>query len=123
MARTKGRVVLTANPKENLELAQKIYDKHLALGTNSSLNIIEGVDWAVTGPKVAVTKTAHDAAEFHKGEMEKEYAKRDANMPEISKVLKLSINLLKASYGDTPKKLTDWGIAVDDSPKPKKIKN
>lgn len=41
-------------------------------------------------------------------------------MPEIVSGLKLSINLLKASFGNNPKKLTDWGINVDDSPKTKK---
>jgi hypothetical protein len=30
--------------------------------------------------------------------------------------------LLKASFGNNPKQLTDWGIAVDDSPKAKKPK-
>ena len=48
--RTSGRIVLSTNPKENLALAELIYQKHLALGATSPLLIIEGVDWTVAGP-------------------------------------------------------------------------
>jgi hypothetical protein len=122
MARTKGRVVLTQNPKEHLDLAKKIYNKHVALGAASPLLLLEDVDWAVTGVKIDPTITAHTDAEFHKGEMEKNYVKRDQQLPEISKALKQSINLLKATYGTNPKKLTDWGVSVDDAPKAPKTK-
>jgi hypothetical protein len=121
MSRTKGRVVLSKNPKENLDLAKKVFEKHVALGTDSPLKLIEGVDWAVSGPKVAIASTAHEKAEFHKGESEKQYANRDALLPEVVDALKKSINLLKSIYSDNPKKLADWGISVDDTPKaPKK---
>lgn len=119
MPRTKGRVVLSKNPKENLDLAKVVYDKHVALGAASPLKLLQDVDWAITGPKITPTLTQHNDAEFHKGEMEKNYAARDLNMPEIKKGLKQSINLLKATFGDNPKKLSDWGISVDDTPAPK----
>ena len=122
MSRTAGRVVLSKNPKENLELAQKVYDKHVALGADSPLKLLEDVDWNLSGPKIATATTANNQAEFHKGEMEKEYAKRDLLLPEVVNALKASIKLLKASYGGNPKKLTDWGISVDDTPKAKKPK-
>jgi hypothetical protein len=122
MTRTKGRVVLSKNPKENLDLAKIVYDKHLALGAASPLKLLQDVDWAITGPKIAPALTEHSAAEFHKGEMEKNYAARDLRMPDITKGLKQSITLLKATFGENPKKLSDWGISVDDTPvsKPKK---
>ena len=122
MARTSGRVVLSKNPKENLDAAQKVYDKHVALGADSPLRLIEDVDWSISGPKIDTATKANNQAEFHKGEMEKEYAKRDLLMPEVVNALKSSIKLLKASYGGNPKKLTDWGIAVDDTPPVKKPK-
>jgi len=125
MNRTKGRVVLSKNPKDNLDVAKKIYDKHVSLGASSPLNVIEDFNWADTGPKIAPTLTDHNEAEFHKGEMEKKYANRDTRMPEIIAGVKKSINLLKASFSDNPKKLADWGINIDDSPKvkttPKKL--
>ena len=117
--RTKGRVILSTNPKDNLDAAKSIYDKHLALGTASPLNILQDVDWTITGAKIAPTLNEHAQAEFHKGESEKHYVNRDKEMPEIVNAVKKSIALLKASFGDNPKKLTDWGINVDDSPKVK----
>ncbi|WP_264519680.1 hypothetical protein [Flavobacterium sp. N1994] len=122
MTRTAGRVVLSRNPKENLELAQKVYDKHVSLGADSPLRLLEDVDWSISGPKIADAKRSNEQAEFHKGEMEKEYAKRDLLLPEVVNALKTSIKLLKASYGGNPKKLTDWGISIDDTPKAKKPK-
>jgi hypothetical protein len=120
--RTKGRVVLSKNPKDNLDLAQIIYNKHVELGAESPLNILEDINWATTGAKIAPTLTNHSQAEFHKGESEKNYAERDKNLPEIVTALKQSIALLKASFGTNPKKLADWGVSVDDSPKVKKPK-
>ena len=117
--RTKGRVVLSTNPKDNLDAAQSIYNKHLALGAASPLNILQDVDWAATGVKIAPTINENTQAEFHKCESEKHYANRDKQMPEIVKAVKLSVNFLKASFGDNPKQLTEWGINVDDSPKVK----
>lgn len=120
--RTKGRVVLSTNPKDNLDAAKSIFDKHIALGAASPLKILEDVDWAKTGPTIALTLAEHQNAEFHKGEAEKHYVNRDKEMPAIKDALKKSIALLKASFGDNPKKLTDWGIQVDDSPTIKKPK-
>lgn len=117
--RTKGRVVLSTNPKDNLNAAKSIYDKHVALGAASPLNILQDVHWAITGLKIVPTLDQNTQAEFHKGESEKHYANRDKEMPEIVKALKMSINFLKASFGENPKQLSEWGISVDDSPKPK----
>ena len=120
MTRTKGRIVISQNPKENLELAQRIYNKHVELGAASPLNTLDDVDWSVTGPKVPPTLVFHTEAEFHKGESEKNYRDRDKTMPEIVEATKMSIGLLKASFGKNPKKLADWGVSVDDTPKAKK---
>jgi hypothetical protein len=120
MARTKGRIVITQNPKENLTLAKKIYDKHVEMGADSPLNILEDVDWQATGPKIAPALDNNEQAEFHKAESEKNYRERDKYLPEILESTKLSIALLKASYGKNPKKLADWGVTVDDTPKAKK---
>jgi len=115
--RTKGRVVLTKKPKDMLEAAKSVYEKHIALGTLSPLNILQDVDWSVIGLKIAPTLDEHALAEYHKAKSEKHYADRDKDMPEITNALKKSITLLKASFGDNPKKLVDWGITVDDSPR------
>lgn len=120
MSRTKGRVVLGKNPKDNLDAAKKIYDKHVSLGTDSPLLLLHDIDWGLTAPKITAGLQAHTDAEFHKGEMEKQYATRDKQMPDVVKAVKQSIALLKATFGDNPKKLADWGINVDDTPKASK---
>ncbi len=119
MSRTKGRVVLSKNPKEHLDVAKTIYDQHIKLGDKSPLLLLEDIDWKTVEPKISTGLQAHADAEFHKGEMEKQYATRDLQMPDVTKAVKQSINLLKATFGDNPKKLADWGVNVDDSPKPK----
>ena len=119
MVKTKGRVVLSKNPKSVLETAQTIFKKHDSLGAASPLNLIEDFSWTVTGPKIALALDAHNSAEFHKGEMEKQYAARDLLMPEVTDGVKSSINLLKSTFAKNPKKLADWGVSVDDSPKEK----
>jgi len=81
--------------------------------------LLEDVDWKTVGPKIEVGLQAHTEAEFHKGEMEKQYATRDQQMPDVTNALKQSISLLKATFGKNPKKLADWGVQVDDTPKPK----
>ena len=86
--RTKGRVVLSTNPKDNLDAAQSIYDKHIALGADSPLKILNDVDWAIVGPTVSLTTEEHKKAEFHKGEAEKHYANRDKELPAIKNALK-----------------------------------
>ena len=122
MARTRGRIAISKNPKDNLDLALKIFQKHNELGDQSPLNILEDIDWAVTGPKAEVALKSHDLAEFHKAESEKNYAERDRNITDVAEALRQSIALLKASFGNNPKKLADWGVNVDDSPKAKKPK-
>lgn len=120
MARTDGRVDLGKNTQEKLNNAKNIAEKHEELGAKSPLNVLEDVDWATIQPKVTAALKAHEDAESFKKKMEEAYRERDAAMPEIENALKKSVKLLKASFGDNPKKLGTWGIQVDDSVKTKK---
>lgn len=123
MARTDGRVELGKNPEQKLKNAKSIAEKHHELGAKSPLKVLEDVDWALVQPKVEAALQAHEQAEDYKMKMEQAYRERDSAMPEIEKALKKSVNLLKASFGDNPKKLGTWGIQVDDSVKPKTPKD
>jgi hypothetical protein len=118
--RTKGRVVIPNNVTEFLALATKIYAKHLADGAASPLNSLEDFKWADLGPIVPDTLKHHTDAEFHKGEAEKEYRERDKTLPDLLGIVRASSTLLKGVYAKNPKKLADWGLSVDDSPKAKK---
>jgi hypothetical protein len=117
---TKGRVTIPRNVEENLQLASKVYEKHLKDGASSVLNNLSDVSWETTGDKIALCLEKHLEAEELKRKMEECYRTRDMFFPEITEVLQASRGLLKGIYSKNPKKLGDWGFDVDDSPKPKK---
>ncbi len=122
MATTKGRVLISRNPEEKLKLAKKVYDKHVADGTNSELNNLDAAtyDWAKVGPTIPTCLALHDLAENLKGQMEEAYRKRDALLAPITEHIKGSSTYLKGKYAKQPKTLGNWGFEVDDTLKPAK---
>lgn len=117
---TKGRIDISANILEQLSLAQKVYDKHRVDGDRSILALLDGVDWAVTGPKIAPCMAKHKEAEALKAQAELAYRLRDASLAEITEILRISKNTLKGKFTKNPKALGDWGFQIDDTPKAKK---
>ncbi|MGV9004019.1 hypothetical protein [Flavobacterium sp.] len=120
--RTTGRIIIPTNPTERLELAQKIYDKHLLDGTSSPLNAMEDYKWAEEGPKIAPCKKNNDDAETAAKLAETLYRQRDVDLPNITKTINNSAALLKSIHAKNPKKLGEYGFVVDDTPKPRKPK-
>jgi hypothetical protein len=120
--RTTGRIDISANPKNALELALTVYKKHQAEGSKSILNELDGYDWAVTGPRIAPCLANHEEAEKMRKKSEELYLLRDVDMDPINKILRASKNILKGKYAKNPKALGDWGFTVDDTPRPKKPK-
>ena len=119
---TKGRVLISRNPEDLLKLADKVYQKHIADGTKSELNNLDETkyDWGKAGLTIAPCLALHDKAEKLKGEMEKAYRDRDALLGAIDLHVKGSSTYLKGKYTN-PKKLSEWGFEIDDTPKaPKK---
>jgi bifunctional DNA-binding transcriptional regulator/antitoxin component of YhaV-PrlF toxin-antitoxin module len=119
---TKGRIVIPTNVGEMLTLAQKVFEKHTQEGDASILMNLDGLDWKVTGDKIASCLKKHIEAEDFKRKMEEAYRERDLSLPEIQEILRASKSLLKASFPKNPKKVGDWGFTVDDTPKVKKKK-
>jgi hypothetical protein len=118
-----ARVVIPTNIKERLELAGKVYAKHVADGNNSILNHVDGLNWAVTGPTIATAKQLHEEAEELKRQMENKYKERDLLLKPIDEDLNLSTTNYKAVYAVNPKKMGDFGYTVDDTPRKKGGKN
>ena len=119
---TKGRVVISPNFKETMDLAQKVYAKHLADDKDSLLNNLDGDDWAISGPLIAPSIALHVQAEELTKQAEKLYRERDAKAATVKSALTTSKNLLKGRFSKTPKKLGDWGFEIDDTPPVKKTK-
>lgn len=116
------RIIWQTNPKERLELADKVYSKHAADGEKSILNHVEGLNWAVTGPTIPMALKLHKEAEDLKGQMEKKYRERDLLIKAIDEDLDLSTTNIKATFAVNPKKMADYGYDVDDTPKKLKPK-
>lgn len=119
---TKGRVIISSNIEENLQLAQKVFDKHKIDATASLLKSLQDVDWDKLGPEITVCLAKHLEAEEFKRKMEDAYRERDLMLPNIVDALRASKSLLKAAFSKNPKKLGEWGFTVDDTPKTKKPK-
>ena len=120
--RTSGRIEISANVSDALTLAKQVYTKHLADGSKSILTELEGLDWAVTGPRIDQCLANHKEAEALSKKAEELYLARDADMGPINEIVRASKNILKGKFTKTPKALGDWGFTVDDTPKPKKPK-
>jgi len=119
---TKGRVVISPNFKETIDLAQKVYAKHQADGLDSLLNDLDGDDWAVSGPLITPSLELHNQAEEMTRKAEDLYRQRDAKFASVKSALITSKNLLKGRFSKTPKRLGDWGFEIDDTPPVKKTK-
>jgi len=118
---TKGRIVMSRNPQEVFNLSAKIYAKHLADGATSELNNLAEGSWKTAGPEAAQGLLMHIKAEALKGEMEKTYRLRDAAFAKAKEINIATAKLLKGKYSKNPKKLSEWGFVVDDTPQPKKV--
>ena len=70
MANTKGRIAISTNVVQMLDLAAKVYAKHVADGKESQLNSMTDYDWSKTGPTIASALAKHKEAEELKGKME-----------------------------------------------------
>jgi hypothetical protein len=113
--RTSGRIKLPLNPKDILDLAQKIYQKHLNDGSASPLHNMESNPWDTMGPEVMYAQAKHQEAEEYKRKMEEAYRERDKHVPRYSELLRSTAALLKALFRSNPKRLGEWHFDIDDS--------
>jgi hypothetical protein len=121
--RTSGRIKRPANPKELLDLANVVYQKHTSDGAASLLNNLDGDIWTTVGPTVALASAKHQEAEDYKRKMEEAYRERDRYLPTITEAVNASSALLKAVHRQNPKRLGEWGFNIDDSIPVKKNPN
>lgn len=118
--RTSGRFKRTTNPKEMLDAAAIIYQKHLNDGPASPLYNLTGINWDEIGPLVMTGIAHHQSAEEHKRKMEEFYRERDNIVEVVAAANSATKALLKAMFPKNPKKLSDWGYNIDDSKPTKK---
>jgi len=115
MSNSSYRVNIPKNAEELLDLAAKVYQKHIDLADASPLNAMVSHKWSDNGPNVAACLQLHKQAEELKRQAEEAYRQRDLMLVEITESVKASRDLLLGVYRDTPKTLGEYGFEVDDS--------
>lgn len=117
MATNKMRVEIPKNPKDELELAGKIYAHHAQLGAASPLTSMTDFNWATEGPKVATCLDWHKKAEAYKKQMEEAYKERDLLLSGIDEAVKGSRDVLTGINRSNMKRMSEWGFTVIESAK------
>jgi len=117
MANSKPRVSIPTNPAQKIDLASRIYAKHVADADASLLNALLNHNWTQNGPEVANALSLHQQAEDLQRQADLAYRKRDLIIGELDESIKSSRDLLLGVYRDNPKELNQWGFDVSDSPK------
>ncbi len=114
MAKNNVRVEIPGDPSALIALAAKIDARHLALGTASPLKELEDV--ATFGPAVARAADHDGKADDYEAKRETEIGERNKDVPGVTKGVRARRDLLLAVYQSNPKKLTEFGFDVSDSP-------
>ena len=115
MSNSVCRVIIPTNPKELLELAEKIYQKHMDLEAASPLNAMVSHNWTNNGTKVAEGLNKHEQAESLSRQAEQAYRERDLRIAALRESVKASRDLLLGVYRETPKVLGQFGFEVNDT--------
>lgn len=114
MAKKNVRVKIPSDPTALIELAAKIEKKHADLGAASPLKSLE--DAEAFGPAVTRAKTQDDLATDFSSKAETAYGERDKDLPAVKQGVRNRRDALLATHASNPKKLTEWGFDVSDSP-------
>ena len=115
MPSSKPRVSIPNNPVQKLDLAARVYAKHIAAGVSSPLNALQTHKWEDNGPEIATALSLHQQAEDLQRQTDLAYRKRDLLLSEIDESIKSSRDLLMGIYRDNPKELNQWGFDVSDT--------
>ncbi len=107
---TKKRIRVYISVRQNIELARKIYERHIAEGEDSPLSLIEGFSWNATGPKIVFCLEKHKEASQLNKSAEEMYRQRDAVLAEITDIIQATKLLLKNKYSLSPEELQEWGF-------------
>ncbi len=114
MARHNVRVIIPTDPSALIALAQLIEKKHVELGDASPLKDEE--DAAVFSPAVVRGAENDAGADKSRKVAETLTGERNKDLPVIDDGVRRRRDTLLAKYRSNPKKLTEFGFEVDDSP-------
>ena len=115
MSNPNYRIEVPTNPKELLDLATMVYQKHTELGVESPLNALVSHKWSDNGAKVAEAAALNKQAEDLKRQSEEATSKRNLLLADIEETVKASRDLLQGVYRETPRTLGQFGFNVSES--------
>ena len=114
MPRKNFRVKIPTDPSERIKLAKAISAKHDDLGAASPLTDMEDeADYASALTSADAQDTIADRA---RKESETATGERNRHMPAVDGGVRARRDVLLGKYRSNPKKLTEFGFEVDDSP-------
>ena len=113
------RVQISKNAEKLLSLAELVAKRHLELGAESPLKVL---DWDKQAEIVKTALDLHKQAKEYQRLSEQAHEKRDILIAPLDDLLKQSRDLLKALYRTELKKLGEFGFVVDESVRKKKVK-
>ncbi|MEO6548237.1 MAG: hypothetical protein ABIN94_09565 [Ferruginibacter sp.] len=112
---SKGRIRIYFSVRQNVELAKKIYEKHLADGVDSPLYNLEGFSWDATGPKIKFCIEKHKEAILLNKRAEEICRQRDAVLAEIIDIINVSKSMLQVKHNFCKEKIREWGFPLYDN--------
>lgn len=109
---SKMRIEIPKNIDALLDLANKIYQKHLADGNSSPLILLQSSNWIIEGPNIINALNFHQQAETSRANAELNYQERNNLLIPITAIVKASRDLLTGIYRKNMKMLINWGFKV-----------
>ena len=114
MPRKNFRVKIPTDPSERIKLAKAIKAKHDELAAASPLSDME--DEAAYTTALSSADVQDAKADKSRKESETATGERNKHMPAVDGGIRARRDVLLGKYRSNPKKLTEYGFEVDDSP-------
>ena len=114
MPRKNFRVKIPTDPSARIALAKAMKAKHDELGAGSPLTDME--DEAIYNASLTKAGTEDAKADKARKEAETATGERNKHMPAVDNGIRARRDVLLGKYRSNPKKLTEFGFEVDDSP-------
>lgn len=105
-----SKINIPQNPKELLNLGNRVYEKHQEGATTS---VLSGLEWNSVGPTIQTGIELHKKVKKLERELETLYEERDAIVDKVKDQVFRSRDILKGTHRADLRKLGDWGFDVD----------
>ena len=106
-----SKISISKNPKELLNLGDRVYDKHQ---DDAKASVLSSLEWDSVGPEIKSGLDLHEKVKGMERELEALYEERDAIVEKVKDQVLRSRDILKGIHRSDLKRLGDWGFDVDN---------